>query len=112
MQAPVAIAHPREHGMMVEPDHADVKERSQEGDVSGPLSQKLVEQASGFVLGTNNLEHQERDRYREDTVAEGFESVRIRQAHLLLGPVLLGFILRATSAANVCYVLADHFDIR
>jgi hypothetical protein len=54
-----------EQGVVVEPDHPDVEERDGEGEVLGPLVQKLRPEVSVTDFRSAYLEDQEGDDYRE-----------------------------------------------
>src|SRR3954469_4144383 len=63
-----------QHRVVVDPDHADGQERHDIGRVARPLLPQLVrERARRLRLRHPQLEHQQRDRDRDDAVGERLE---------------------------------------
>ena len=78
-EAGVHGTDPRERGVMAHPEHADVGEGREIRDVAHPL----VGEVAGEVAargGDGELEHEERDGDREDTVAERLDARALAQA--------------------------------
>jgi hypothetical protein len=59
--------------MVVEPDHPDVEERDGEGEVLGPVAQKLLSKIPVTDFRSTYLEDQEGDDDREHSVAESLD---------------------------------------
>ena len=67
-----------EHAVVVHPHDPDHHEREHVGDVGRPLVAERAREVAGAHVRDLDLEDQQRDRDRDDAVAEGFESARRR----------------------------------
>src|SRR5258706_10319268 len=100
MQTAIAVMYPDKYRMMVEPDHPDIEERGQEGDIIRPLVDKLAQKSPGLVLRPDNPKDQKCYGDREDAIAERLHTVGFGQADLLFGPCLPRLRLRVALAVN------------
>jgi hypothetical protein len=74
---PVGLAQAPDHHVVVDPDDPDGQERDHVGHVHLPLADQSAEQALTWLeIGQLDIEHQQRDRHRENAVGERFEPVR------------------------------------
>ena len=83
VQTAVAIAYPREHRTMIEPDHASIAKRCKERDVACPLCSEPIKQWAGAYSG-HSISATSSVIVMESThvVAECLEPVGLRQPHV------------------------------
>ena len=78
MRCPTQAA---DHHVVVDPDDPDGQERSHVRDVHLPLADQTARQAlSGLQLRQVDVQHQQRDRHRDDSVGERLEPGRVHAA--------------------------------
>ena len=82
MQRAITIAHPREHGAVVEPDNAHVTKGREESDVVWPLADELVQEVARLVVRADDLGDKQCDRDCKDPVAECLEPIRVGEANM------------------------------
>src|SRR4051794_27117695 len=73
LEARVDPVDAREGVVVVQPDHADVEERADVGDVRAPEVNEVVQELPTLEFRDRQVEHEQRDRDREDTVGERFD---------------------------------------
>jgi hypothetical protein len=78
MKTAVAVAHPREHRLMIEPDNSGIPERGKERDLARPLFGKPLQQLAGRMLRPHDFRHQKSEGDREHAIAERLEPVGFR----------------------------------
>ena len=77
LQVPVDTVDARERVVVVEPDDADVEERADVGDVRAPEVSEVVQELPALELGHGQVEHEQRDRDREDAVGERLDAAGV-----------------------------------
>jgi len=88
-----------EQGVVVEPDHADIDERDDEGEVSRPLVAQRGGQVAPLEVRAGQLQDQQRDDDGEDAVAERFGPPGSRQSSASAPPASPESVVSAAGRA-------------
>ena len=76
MYTPIDPLNTDERLMMVQPNHGDVGERCEIGEIRRPLMAQRHQQLAFSVVRILQVQHQQGDHDGEDAVAERFQAIR------------------------------------